>query len=333
MRATEKHENLAPMRRLLALAGLFLLLTGCGGADGRAPFVESRIPPALGPGYWPPDGWAWGLIGLGEAPVQRYGVSSTTAAPRGNLLILTDDGQTAEAWFQTARALNARGYTVWVLERAGQGGSARYSGPRDLIHAPSFDDDVATTRALARMIVVGDRDTPLTLVGRGVGGLVALRAAQARTPATRLVLLEPRLAASGGPALPDWLLRTGVGRLPAGWGQSWKRERAPGEPGRLSPADVQHAWQTANPDLRMGGHSLGWNAAFATAAKTAEAGLATTRTETVLVGGDAAAQDACRGMSRCKALPDKAAVEILACLAPPHPKVPLAESERSACAA
>lgn len=316
---------------MLALAGLFLLLTGCGGADGRAPFVDSRIPPALGPGYWPPDGWGWGLIGIGEAPVQRYGVSSTTVAPRGNLLILTDDGQTAEAWFETARALNAKGYTVWVLERAGQGGSARYAGPRELIHAPTFEDDVAVTRALARMIVVGDRETPLTLVGQGIGGLVAIRAAQERTPAARLVLLSPRLAANGGPALPDWLLKLGVGRAPAGWSQGWKRERTPGQPGRLSPEDVQHAWQVANPDLRMGGHSLGWNTAFARAADTANAGLATTRTETILVGGDTVAQDACRRMTGCKALPGKAAADILVCLAPPHPKVPPSETDRAAC--
>ena len=59
------------MRRSLVLAGLFLLLTGCGGADDRAPFAESRIPPSLGPRFWAPEGWAWGLIKLGDEPAQR----------------------------------------------------------------------------------------------------------------------------------------------------------------------------------------------------------------------------------------------------------------------
>ena len=65
------------MRFRLALAGLLLLLAACGGGDGRAPFVESRIPPALSPRFWAPDGWAWGLLKVGDAPAQRYGVSST----------------------------------------------------------------------------------------------------------------------------------------------------------------------------------------------------------------------------------------------------------------
>ena len=50
-----------------------LLLAACGGGgDGRAPFVESRIPPALGPRFWAPEGWAWGLLtveALRTAPV------------------------------------------------------------------------------------------------------------------------------------------------------------------------------------------------------------------------------------------------------------------------
>ena len=35
-----------------------------------------------------------------------------------------------------------RGCTVWILDRAGQGGSGRYVLPRDLGFAPSFDPDV-----------------------------------------------------------------------------------------------------------------------------------------------------------------------------------------------
>jgi len=276
------------MRRGFLLAGLLFVLTGCGGADERAAFTESRIPPALGPRFWAPEGWAWGLIALGDAPAQRYGVSSTTIAPRGNLLILTDDGETAEVWFETARDLNAAGYTVWVLERAGQGGSARYAGPRDLIHVPSFNDDVAATKTLARTIVQNDPDTPLTIVAQGVGGLIALSAIEKGAPTTALVLSSPKLAPTGKmPALPDWLMNAGLGRLPESLGRGWKRDGPDAfKAGRTQDRQrgaVQLAWQTANPDLRMGGHSLGWTSAFAAESKTTLAGLKDLRVETHLL--------------------------------------------------
>ncbi len=296
------------MRRLFVLAGLLLLLAGCGGADSRAPFTDSRIPPSLGPRFWAPEGWAWGLIGVGDAPVQRYGVSSTVGTPRGNILILSDDREIAEAWFETARDLNTMGYSVWVLERAGQGGSARYSGgPRDLIHAPTFDDDVAATKALARSIVTADSETPLTVVGQGVGALIALRAVQTGAPAAALVLSSPNLKPDGAlPGWPQWLMKLGAGRLPAGVGQGWKREGPDDfKAGRTQDRQrgaVQLAWQTANPDLRMGGHSLGWTAGFAALAKAAEGRLSSTRTPTLMMaGGDANIAD--RGVAACEVMP------------------------------
>ncbi|MFZ5669785.1 MAG: alpha/beta hydrolase [Pseudomonadota bacterium] len=264
------------MFRRAALAIVLLTLAACGGGDGRAPFVESRIPPGLGPRFWPPEGWAWGLFKVGDAPAQRYGVSSTIGTPKGSVLILTDFGETTEVWFETARDLNAAGYTVWVLERAGQGGSERHALPRDLVHVPSFDGDVTTTRALARTIMQGSPDAPLTIVGQGVGGLVGLSAIQTGAPAYGLVLSNPKLAPRGvQPGWPAWLMNLGAGRLPAAVGQGWKREGADGVQLGLT-ADpwrgkVQKAWQVANPDLRMGGPSVGWNAAFAREAKAAAA--------------------------------------------------------------
>lgn len=362
LRAVGKHGNLAPMRRLLAIAGLLFVLTGCGGADDRAPFTDSRIPPSLGPRFWPPEGWAWGLIGVGEAPVQRYGVSSTAGSPRGNILILTDDRELAEAWFETARDLNAMGYSVWVLERAGQSGSARYAGPRELIHAPTFDDDVAATRALARSIVSADSETPLTVVGQGVGALIALRAVQTGAPAAALVLSGPKLKPEGAlPAWPAWLMKLGAGHLPTSVGQGWKREgpddfKAGRTQDRLRGA-VQRAWQTANPDLRMGGHSLGWTSAFAVAGTSLQEDAAAVRQPTLLLvaKSDARTTDdfaLCQALQTCRAAAyanpprlsktaqrtgrafhiETSAVRAwwlneVTCMAPTHPRIPRTTTE------
>ena len=306
------------MRRLIALAGLIVLLSGCGGADDRAPFTDSRIPPSLGPGFWAPEGWAWGLIGVGEAPVQRYGVSSTLTAPRANILILTGQGETAEVWFETVRELNAAGHTVWVLERAGQGGSARYGGPHDLIHTPTFDDDIAAVRVLTRTLVQGSPETPVILVGAGMGGLVALRAAQQGAPVDGLVLSAPDLQPDGAlDGWQAWLARIGLGAAPQGFGAGWKRDApdafARGLTGDRDRGGMQTAWQTANPDLRMGGVSLGWRGAFAEAAAAASEGAAATSTPTLLLaagGGE--------GDSVCQTLPTCRATRLVGARALPH---------------
>lgn len=299
------------MARTFALGCLLLLLAACGGGDGRAPFVESRIPPSLSPRFWAPDGWAWGLVKVGEAPAQRYGVSSTPITPQAQILILTGYGESAEAWFETARDLNRRGYGVWVLERAGQGGSERYVQPRDLGHAPSFRDDIAAVKTLARMMTAAAPDATLILAGHGEGALVALAAVEQGAPAEGLILSAPVLA---GDDLADssktGLVRVGLGRLPSGWGSGWTRggpdARARGLTGDPWRGAVQMAWQTANPDLRMGGKSLGWLAAFRETSRTVEAGLAGVRTPTLLLAGSAdgisppAAQTAlCKAMAGC----------------------------------
>lgn len=299
------------MRLRLALAGLLLLLAACGAGDGRAPFVESRIPPSLSPRFWAPDGWAWGLLKIGEAPAQRYGVSSTPITPQAQILILTGYGESAEAWFETARDLNRRGYSVWVLERAGQGGSERYVQPRDLGHAPSFRDDIAAVKTLSRMMAAAAPDATLILMGQAEGALVALAAVEQGAPAEGLILSAPVLA---GDDLVDssrtWLVKAGLGRLPAGWGSGWKRG-GPDARARGLTADpwrgaVQMAWQTANPDLRMGGKSLGWLAAFRTTSETARAGLPGVKTPTLVLAGDAdavmtptARAALCKAMTGC----------------------------------
>jgi len=301
------------MLRRAALAAVLLLLTACGGGDGGGAFVESRIPPALSPRFWAPEGWAWGLLKIGDAPAQRYGVSSTPITPQAQVLILTGYGESAEVWFETARDLNARGYSVWVLERAGQGGSERYVLPRDLGHVPDFKADIRAVKTLSRMMIASTPGAPIVFLGHSDGGLVAIAAIEQGAPAEGLILSAPAFA---GPDPVDTgkaaLVRAGLGRLPAAMNTGWTREapdaRAQGLTGDIWRGAVGKTWQTANPDLRMGGPSLGWLAGFRATSKTIEPGLATLETPTLMLTGgadrqaDAAAQTRiCKAMTKCRA--------------------------------
>jgi lysophospholipase len=272
------------MSRLAALPfGLLLFLSGCGGPDTRQPFTDSRIPPGLETRFYPPEGWTWGLVKVGKAPPARYGVSSGAGPVRGHVLILPDYGEPSEVWFETARELNARGLTVWTLEAVGQGGSGRHlRKDRDLGHATAFAPDVAAVQVMAAQVI---RGRPLTLVAGGSAAPVALSALEGGMSADALVLESPRLDAQGDPRRARWLTRAGLGALRAP-GARWRRE-APDDARLGLTADphrgrLRLAWQTANPDLRMGGPSFAWIAAFDDAARESRAGTARIRTRVLI---------------------------------------------------
>lgn len=265
------------MRRrfpIAALASLLALpLASCGDEAVRAPFAESRTPPSLAVRFQPPQGWAWGYVAVGEGLVQRYGVSAPQGVPRGQILILPGYGESAEGWFETARDLNGRGYTVWILERQGQGGSERAMPWRDLGHATSFAPDVTVTKAMVKAVIRPKGRDPFVILGAGDGGLVALRALEEGLRADAAILSSPNFDLAAPPRAKSELIQIArwARRLKLGFvrypGQSgWKREGHDGFAAKQTHdqtrGGVQQAWELANPDLRMGAPSLAWYAAF-----------------------------------------------------------------------
>ena len=243
---------------------MLAMLAACGVRDPRSAFADSRPPPGLAERFYPPEGWAWGLFSADSGPVQRYGVSSPAVVARGQVLILPDYGETAETWFETARDLNAAGYTVWILEGVGQGGSERIAGPRDLGELRSFAVDRIAVRGFAQLVIRPDKDRPLVILGQGVGAYVGARAVETGGRPAGLILSG---ATCGRPVASDLLRSLGFGGLRAPGTGPWRRDgpddHAAGRTHDAWRGAVTHLWQGANPDLRMGGPSLDWQAAFA----------------------------------------------------------------------
>lgn len=295
---------------------LALPLFACGEQGPRAPFADSRTPPGLERRFLPPNGWAWGYVQVGEDTVQRYGVSAPHGAPTSQVLILTDYGESAEAWFETARDLNASGVVVWVLERQGHGGSERLTSKRDLGHVQSFAPDVTAAKAMVKAVIRPDGRLPLTLLGQGQGGLVALRAVEEGLMADALVLSAPtfdlsRLPGSKAQLVKSarWAQRLKLSFLPWPGSPGWRREGSDDQENGLTADPVRGAvnlaWQTANPDLRMGSPSLGWYAAYYDALDVTARDLARVKTPTVLLGGEIdPVTPAFAQSSLCKALAD-----------------------------
>jgi lysophospholipase len=292
------------LRRALNTAALTaaLCLAACGrGAQDLQPFADSQVPPTLAERFMPPDGWAWGFLSVGDAPVQRYGVSAPPGvAPRGAFIILPGYGETAEAWFETARDLNAAGYNVWVLEGAGQGGSERLAGPRDVGFTRDMEGDVRAVRALLRVVVRAPAHTPVVLLVSGAAAPVGLRAAELDPfGLSRVVLSDPQALPrpSGGFELPF------LGAMRAAGQGEWRRP----EPADLSPRRGAAArWTIANPDLRIGGYSWGYLHAWdrLTAEATAQRRVTRARTPILLLKRVSSPFDrACRLVPRCEARP------------------------------
>jgi lysophospholipase len=259
----------------LVVAAVVFVVMGLTGHVGSDAFIDSRPPPDLAERFYPPENWAWGELQPEGGVAQRYGVSAPAVAPRADILILPDYGESAETWFETTRDLGGAGFTVWVLEGVGQGGSARIGGPRDLGELKRFDGDLAGVRGMIDSVIRPTRERPLVIVGQGVGALVAARVAETGPAPAALVLSAPRC----GPATPAGaLVYLGLGAFRAPGGDAWNRA-GPDDFATHRTHDrwrgaVTHAWQIANPDLRLGGPSLDWQAAFGRLQHDAEAGAA-----------------------------------------------------------
>ena len=249
-----------------------MLLAACNETDTRAPFTDSRIPPGLQSRFYPPDGWTWGLVQPGGVPAARYGVSAPASEARADVLILASYGEPAEVWFETARELNAKGYVVWVLEPVGQGGSGRYSRLRDLGYAESLTPDVLAARIAAERII---HRRPLILMASGTSAPAAIQALAAGTQAEGLILTSPRLSPDDPATLAKakGMQQRSLGWLRAdlhgGWSRHGQDDLALGLTHDPARGRLRLAWQTANPDLRMGSPSWSWIAAFAAAAQAA----------------------------------------------------------------
>lgn len=259
-----------PKGRLIAAAAIALLVAAVVVATvltvkrfSSDAFIESAPPPGLAERFYPPEGWAWGELQVGDGPVQRYGVGAPAVVAKADVLILPDYGESAETWFETARDLEAAGATVWVLDGVGQGGSGRLTAQRDLGELHSFAPDVAATKAMIDLVVRPVPGRPLILLGQGVGSLVAARAVETGAAPDALVLSAPACARAT-PA--GTLVLIGLGSFRALGGAAWSRGGADDFAARRTHdpwrGAVTHAWQVANPDLRIGGPSLDWEAAL-----------------------------------------------------------------------
>lgn len=265
--------------------------------------MAPRLAPGAPSRAWPPQGWAWGLLRIGQRPSLRYGVSAPVTAPTGDVIILPGYGESAEWWFETAADLNGEGYRVWILDGDGQGGSGRYTSRRDLGHTASFQRDVDGLRVLIRLVVRPGADRPVVVIASGTAAVNALAAAEQGAPLDQIILTSPSELSLGSSGLPVIAAKVGLTTLRASGAAGWTRDAR--ERARTPREKTALGWPLANPDLRMGGPSTGWLEARRTLRSTtlAPEALGKVAAPVTIIAPEANGPVTCEHIPRCMIRP------------------------------
>jgi len=217
-------------------------------------------------------------------PAKLTGRGKARTVAKGRILFLTGFSEFIEKHLETIGELQGRGFQVFTLDWRGQGLSTRMLPNRSKGHVDDFGRFMEDLEVVLRETVPHG---PITLMGHSMGGHLALRLAQER-PAriSRGVLIAPMI---------DILLPPFVHSLArmAALGMSWvglNDHYAPGAQdygpwreefaGNILTSDrgrfeQSAAYMRGNPDLGIGGPTIGWvRAAFNSIDETRAAGYA-----------------------------------------------------------
>jgi lysophospholipase len=226
-----------------------------------------RLAPPLAERFLVPPGFVWGRFTTADGATLRWG-HLAAENPRAECVFVGGFGDFIEKQFETIRDLAARGFSVWLMDWRGQGGSTR---PRRLPHRPRarrFDRDAAELAQFAGQCLTSARRR--VLIAHSMGGAIALLCLH-RHPRLfdAAVLSAPMLGVPIG-RTPPVLLRalTGPARL-TGFGMChlpgtirWPYPAPSPERSRISSdaerCRIRHAWIAANPALRLDQPTYGW---------------------------------------------------------------------------
>ena len=103
----------------------------------------------------------------------RFG-KSDVKSPGGIIIIATGQSEFIESYFELVRDLNRRGFSVWIMDWKGQGGSDHVL--EDYSRASNdFTGDQRDLRRFILEIVVNNGSIPTILLAHSMGGHIALR--------------------------------------------------------------------------------------------------------------------------------------------------------------
>ncbi|ATU90712.1 alpha/beta fold hydrolase [Phyllobacterium zundukense] len=149
-----------------------------------------------------PHGTRVDSLNLSDGKELRYAITPASTHPvQGTVLILHGRNECIEKYFETARDIAARGFTVATFDWRGQGASSRLLRDPAKGFVKSFDDYAADLEQLFESVLLPDCRGPYYILAHSAGALTALLAAPVLSNRVRrMVLLAPLLDINGSRA-------------------------------------------------------------------------------------------------------------------------------------
>ena len=159
------------------------------------PLVETASNPL-------PPGTRVETLNLADGKELRYAITPASTHPvQGTVLILQGRNECIEKYFETARDIATRGFTVATFDWRGQGASSRLLRDPARGYVKSFDQYAADLEQLFESVLLPDCRGPYYILAHSTGALVALLAAPALSNRVRrMVLTAPLLDITGSRA-------------------------------------------------------------------------------------------------------------------------------------
>ena len=117
----------------------------------------------------------------------RFG-KSIIKSPDGIIIIATGQSEFIESYFELVRDLNRRGFSVWIMDWKGQGGS-NHSLEDNSRATNDFKGDQRDLRQFILEIVVNTSGAPTILLAHSMGGHIALRMLEQDSDAVDIAIL------------------------------------------------------------------------------------------------------------------------------------------------
>lgn len=224
-----------------------------------------------------PAGTYVDCLDLTDGKQLRYAIIPAAASPiRGTVILLHGRNECIEKYFETAKDIAARGFTVATFDWRGQGASSRLLRDAARGHIKTFGQYVADFETLFETVLLPDCRGPFYILAHSTGALIALLAAPALSNRIRrMVLISPLLDIPGSQTakttagiIANTLRSAGLGRAYMLGGpyvaDPFERNRVTSDAARYQrQCDVF----TEAPELALGGPTANWVVAAAKAIK------------------------------------------------------------------
>lgn len=133
---------------------------------------------ALEPRFQQPGDWTWHYFSNHAGHSLRFGTLPSSApeqTPRGVVVILPGLSEFGEKYFELARDMVERNFSVYVMDWRGQGRSHRHLPNPHCRYSSGFETDVSDLHQMIAEHIRPSTTAPLIMIAHSMGGNIGMR--------------------------------------------------------------------------------------------------------------------------------------------------------------